>query len=232
MMEGELYIVGTIHLDIASAPVLGRLLERLDPCAITVEISRFSVEFRSSMEERWQERLRRILDAVPEARNHYRVELLRRQLSMPFEWTVSSSYASVRGIRCMAVDSGALAREELPSWMDTLLTEDNVRALASLPVVEMDDYFARHRREALETLSGQRNVVTFPPASKFWGRRENILRKRVDRIRKKFKRTVHVGGWTHAVPFGGGTLASRLMPDLKGIFLVLPGEWKSFPVSC
>ncbi len=230
--EEGVYLVGTVHLDWASAPVLQRLLCHLSPCALTVEISRFSVEYRGKMEAAWIEALERVLESVPEARGHFRIELLRRQLAMPYEWTTSLKYAESHSIPCLAIDSGKLAKKELPLWMDQLISGRNIKHLVSEPDRDIEDYFALHRKKALESFT-QPNFGSSSPQfhqDSFWTLRENILRKRVERLCKKFKKIVHVGGWTHMIPNEDGRLAKGLLTVLKGIFFVSPQGWISLPL--
>ncbi len=222
--EKGLYLVGTVHLDFDSAPTLMRLLEDLEPCGVTVEISRFSVEYREKMEAVWLARLAEIQRSRPHIGTHYRIELLRRQLSMPFEWRVAKGFCGPRQIPCIPVDWGGLAKAELPTWLSELVTPENLEALAAQPPLELHDYLESHRDRARRAFQRSLQVRAPWSDSPSWERREKILTKRVETLLKRFERLVHIGGWSHVVPSFSNNMASGLLSVLKGVFLVLPDE--------
>ena len=224
-----LYLVGTVHLDREAAPTLEALLDRLRPQGVTVEISRFSVEFRTEMEAVWLRRLEAILEERPHLAGHHRMELLRRQLAMPFEWSTALGWCWRRGVPCLAVDWGVPSREELPTWLHGLITPENLELLAQEPPCPLDRHLHIHRERARRAFLEATPTQAPWSDSPLWVRREKILIKRVERLLKRFERMVHIGGWNHALPWVEGTLASALIREIKRIFLVLPEEAVELP---
>jgi hypothetical protein len=123
----KLILVGTVHLDPEGRGGLYKILENLGPSILTVEISRFSVRYRLSNQERWLLRLRDLKHKLPEERrDHPGLNLLKLQLHIPFEWDVANRYSKANNVPCLAIDSGNLARNELPLWKSELLSRKNL----------------------------------------------------------------------------------------------------------
>ncbi len=215
-------MVGTIHLYEEAAPRLRSILEALAPEVITVEISRFSIEFRRDSKRIWSEKFHLVLSRLnikwplPPV-----LELLRRQLSTPYEWTTAEKYGVQHGIRVIPVDTSTLSRKELPSWERYLLTVKNFRLLledSSLVDLERE-HFGPIKREARALLSGvkKQNIPdSIHPLSwlsdPFWQKREETLARRIARICNICERVVHIGGWMHCV---AGSPWSTLVDILK-----------------
>lgn len=220
----QLYLIGTVHLDKrAEAQGLYGLLCELRPQVILVEISPFSVAFRSAHQRQWLCTLWRIIKDWPAIkRRHSAIELLRLQLKMPFEWEIGRFYNKKYGIPLIPIDSSELAKEELPMWQHELLTEYNLHQLVRQPHLELEAYFADHYRMAQQLLG---NTQKNRPAGlqgcmkgllkwmkdEFWQKREGILAKRIERITQKGGKTAYIGGWMHLIRHDlYGTLISRL----------------------
>ena len=199
-MEGPL-LVGTVHLAREDAPRLLRILDDAAPVLVTVEISRFSVEFRRRRERAWLSQAARALRAVPPgSRGHGRIRLLIRQIRMPWEWKAALSWAESRGARVIPVDTGALSRTELPRWEKELLTRENLRALSRLPDLDLKAHLEEERARARLAVSGRVRPARALLSDPFWTRRERLLSRRLIRLRGCWNRMVHIGGWMHLVP--------------------------------
>ena len=80
------------------------------------------------------ENFRDIVAALPKNKSsHPGLRLIECQLSMPFEWKAARRYGSSNGARCLAVDSGELAKNELPLWDSEILSRKNLMAVANQP---------------------------------------------------------------------------------------------------
>ncbi len=215
-------LIGTVHLDYEARSVLSQYLRMLRPGCVTVEISAFSVEYRTAFQDAWQQRFQDLLREIPEkCRRHPRIVLLERQISMPYEWMCAMEYAEDRGgIKCLAVDSDELAREQLPLWEETLLTRENLLSLIQEPEFELESHFLSCYQQARQVIQDPTGIPkAIHPlawlADEFWMRRELILARRVrEEVQSKGK-VVHIGGWMHLVCGGPWKSMADLLEDLK-----------------
>ena len=200
-----LFLVGTVHLDREGAGTLGRLLDFISPCVITVEISRFSLRFRTRAMPVWFGVLARNLQILPAGRRgHALIRLMTRQLRLPWEWQTASLWAKRHEIRCMAIDTGEIARAELPAWHRELLGVSNLELLASGKNFDLGRYFTARRREAGMILHHKYSGCSAAhPLSylgrKQWMEREYKVARRVEAVCKRTAPVVHICGWTHLV---------------------------------
>ncbi|GEM_PF-4057752 len=211
----EIILIGTIHLDCKASGSLEQLLRKL--CAereigsITVEISRFSLWYRTFFYQYWIRRLERTLlylDRVGRhpVRDHPQVRLIRRQISMPFEWRTASAVAGDVDLPCVPVDSGVVARRELPCWHDQLLSARNISCLLeSSDFLDMGEIFQQQYARARRFLRGGREKSPYDFASlsvlqgEAWQERERLMARRIRRMASRHGRVVHVGGWHHLI---------------------------------
>ncbi len=218
-------LIGTVHLDIEAASNLYELLRPLRPACIAVEISAFSVRYRWRMEGRWLKRLAVLSERLPAAsRDHVKLRLLRRQLSMPFEWVVAERYASENNILIIPVDSGEISRRELPCWNSKLLSEENLRFLVSTEDESLEAHFSDHYSKAHRLLRQPERIsmayyqLVFDES---WCKREELLVRRVSNLSKRFRPLVYIGGWMHLINLPlQVTLASRLEKHRIKRFLI------------
>ena len=200
-------MVGTIHLYEEARPTLKAILNELNPRVLTVEISRFSIDFRQRHHLAWKERLERAIQHLGlSIRDCHVLELLKRQISMPYEWQVAKSFAVERGVRVVPIDISELSKMELPLWEEELLSEKNIKCIVLNSRDEtLDRHFNRIRCEAASLLKGiqpMRSERIHPLTwlgDPFWQRREKILFRRLMRIVRLAGGVVHVSGWMHCV---------------------------------
>ncbi len=196
-------LIGTIHLDISAYKNLMDLLTQIRPDCIAVEISPFSVAYRKKHQKYWTDRLEKVKKGLPaEKRGHFRIELLFRQLKMPFEWETACLYARQNSIPCTAIDCGEISKKELPLWEKELINESNLLLATSEPDQPIDQYFLRHYRQALRSLAGQDTPWNKPVKLVFdhqWCKREKILASRLLSLSLKYENVVYIGGWMHLV---------------------------------
>ncbi|MEF3168795.1 MAG: hypothetical protein K6360_05605 [Deltaproteobacteria bacterium] len=226
-IQPSLILVGTVHLQWEARSELSRLLHLLKPAAVTVEISPFSVAYRGQHEARWIALLedhRRLLPK--EQRNHPRVQLLERQIRLPFEWAEALAFGKRRGIPVVPVDTGELARKELPRWEDDLLSKANLLSQTACEAEPVELHIERRHAEAKRILSEPWNGPQAHHPLRWlgereWEKRERLLAQRVRRIHRIKRPLVHIGGWMHMV-IGSPwlTLADRLC-DLSPMRILL-----------
>lgn len=218
-------LIGTIHLDTDAATPLMTLLEQLEPSCIAVEISRFSVAFRTEHQEFWLKKFNTARQSLPSYRRyHFRMELLKRQLNMPFEWQTACAYANRSQIPCIAIDSSDIARQELPTWEQELINENNLLLATSEPDQPLTDYFAKHYRQALRYLTGRYGHndrflgLVFDDQ---WCKREEIIASRLLNLASQYRDVAYIGGWMHLLQeHSVFTLANLARAAIKERFLL------------
>lgn len=200
----------------------------LTPGVITVEISRFSVSYRTRHGPSWKERLDSLIERLPGPDRHNPgLGLLLRQIGMPFEWQAARAYGDRNRLRVIPIDSGELAASELPSWGHELLAPENLRQIAASHAGEtIDAHIERCRSEAERLLMREES----PPASAhplrwladpFWERRERLLSRRIRMVMAVRSPLVHIGGWMHlAAGSPWKTLADHL-EDLDPVRILI-----------
>jgi len=223
----SLILVGTVHLQWEARHELAHLLNLLNPAAVTVEISPFSVVYRGQHEARWivlLEGHRRLLPK--ERQNHPRIQLLERQIRLPFEWAEAVAYGKRRKIPVVPVDTGELAKRDLPRWEVDLLSKANLLSQTACGAESVEIHIERRQAEAKQILSepwkhpNARHPLRWLEERE-WEEREGLLAHRVRRIHKVKRPLVHIGGWMHIV-IGSPwlTLADRLQ-DLSPMRILL-----------
>ncbi|HID97345.1 MAG TPA: hypothetical protein EYP57_04035 [Thermodesulfobacteriaceae bacterium] len=220
-MTHELILAGSVHLDTKLKNNIYSTLQAIRPELLTVEISRFSVIYRSFFQHEWLDRYHEILKKLPEEKKtHSNLKLLELQLKMPFEWEVAEKYCRNEGIICLPVDTGDLARKELPVWKRELLTFKNVQNLVSTPDFDLNDHFDSCCLQAGNVIEGKENFSEFHHplawlADAYWAKREKILAVRIRRLLRKYSPVVHLGGWMHIVTGSPWKTMSDMLIDLN-----------------
>jgi len=222
-------LIGTIHLDLEARSTLFMLLERLAPACIAVEISRFSVDFRQKKQKHWNIKLNTLLKTIPpKDRGHYRIELLKRQINMPFEWTISKRAAWSLGIPSVPLDSSKISRKELPLWDKELLTADNLLFLINEPNKDIKEYFNFHYEKAKALFLNNCDMKCLFEQlvlDKNWCKREKTLSKRLLMLLEQYKTVVYIGGWIHTIEQEKFiTLAKLVKPRVKARYLITGKE--------
>ncbi len=234
----KLILVGTVHLDPEGRVGLYKIIETLRPSILTVEISRFSVRYRLSNQERWLLRLRDLKYKLPEDRRcHPGLKLLKLQLHTPFEWEVAHRYSEANNIPCLAIDSGSLARNELPLWKNKLLSRKNLLKITDEPGFDLDNHFRECHSQAKTALK-KPNPLPKPMhhlswlSDKFWDKREKTLARRIRKIHRNgllnsgsSSRTsthhVHICGWMHLMAGAPWKTLADLLLELTPIRMFL-----------
>ena len=229
----DLILVGTVHLDPEGKRGLYKIIENLRPSFLTVEISRFSVRYRLSNQEKWLLRLRDLKHKLPEERrDHPGLKLLKLQLHTPFEWEVAHRYSEANNVPCLAIDSGNLARNELPLWKSKLLSRKNLLKITDEPDFDLDNHFRECHSLANIALRTPNHLPKplhhlYWLSDRFWKKREKTLAYRIRRIHgngllnpgpssRTSTHHVHICGWMHLMAGAPlktlADLLSRLTP--------------------
>ena len=134
---------------------------------------------------------------------------------MPYEWTTALAYAKYAHIPCLPIDTGKIAKQELPKWQNSLLTIENVKFLVKEPWFDLESYFLKCHNFAQKLWKEpdlwqlKRNLAFLHHS--IWQEREQIMAARLKRLQRLNKRLVHIGGWLHLLHSPShATLYSRL----------------------
>lgn len=211
-------LIGTIHLDLGAeyAP-LYRTLNKIKPEVIAVEISKFSVSYRLKNQRTWLSTFYKNTEQLTKKeRAHSGLKLLKLQIMMPFEWRAAMCYGKREDIPVLAIDSGVVAKNDMPFWKNRLLSPENICNIIKSEPFDLEGHFKRHHKIAEETIARPNSISdTLHPLrwlnDESWAKREGLLEKRVRCILKTKKKTVYIGGWMHIVVGSSyKTLAERL----------------------
>ncbi len=234
----RLILVGTVHLDPEGRGGLYKIIENLKPSILTVEISRFSVRYRLSNQERWLLRLRDLKYKLPEERRgHPGLKLLKLQLHIPFEWEVAHRYSEANNVPCLAIDSGNLARNELPLWKSEILSRKNLLKITDKPDFDLDNHFRECHSLAKIALATP-NHLPKPLhhlswlSDRFWEKREKTLACRIRRIHgngllnpgsssRTSTHHVHICGWMHLIAGAPRKTLADLLSELTPMRILL-----------
>jgi len=229
--SAALILIGTVHGDPLGYERVRRLLERLRPEVVTVEISRFSVRYRGAWEGRWRRQLNEALAGLPPgAAGHPAIQQVAAQIALPFEYRAARDYSRIYGAKCLPLDLGGLSRRHLSRYGRELLRPVNLRALIAEPQDSLEDLVAREFRRARLALqrSPWRLAMDGSPETL---RREFFVSRRLKRLAMKESRVAHLGGWEHLVPWrDGGGMRSWLEEEKPYILLADAGDF--FPSEC
>ncbi len=218
--SANLILIGTVHGDPQGYERAWKLLRRLQPGLVTVEVSLFSLRFRQRREGNWQRLLQQALAELPAAAaGHLAIRRLAAQIALPFEVRVARDYARRYGIPWRPLDLGGLSRQHLPRYDRELLSPENVRALLDTADEPLEYYVAGEYRRA--HLSCRRPLWRPLGADPEAVRRERLLARRLRRHLAKFRRVAHLGGWEHLVSRVDEAGLWQMVTDLKPLRLFL-----------
>jgi hypothetical protein len=217
----SLALIGTVHGDPRGQARATKLLHHLRPDVVTVEISPFSLRYRTRHGARWQRQLTETLAGLPEgAARHLAIQRLAAQVVMPFEVRAAWDYSRSMGVPWRPLDLGFLSRRHLPRYEAELLSPPNLQALLATPYGDIQDYVAGQFRRAREALAQAPRRPILSGAPETW-RRERFLARRLRGLASRHRRVVHLGGWEHLVEWQDAPGLWAEMADLKPWRLLL-----------
>lgn len=219
--HARLILIGTVHRDPEGFERALRLLERLQPEVVTVEISAFSVRYRADHREAWRRLFEEALAELPEgARRHPALCRVAAQIETPFEWRAAQVYGQSCGAAWRPIDLSAPARRHLPLYARELLDPTNLRGLTATSEASLEEQVAaeyeRARLSAIRPLWRPRRgdgAMTLL--------RERTMAARLRRLAARGRRVVHLGGWEHQVAHVDGGGLAELLQDVQPRCLLL-----------
>ncbi|MFP3866585.1 MAG: hypothetical protein ACLFUU_00280 [Desulfobacteraceae bacterium] len=220
-----LILVGTVHGDPQGYRRTRRLLDKLRPDLVTVEISQFSLRYRKKQRQVWRRQFQWAQQHLPAgACSHLALRRIEAQLAWPFEVQAAEDFAQQHGLEWRPIDTGRLSRGHLRRFWRELLTPDNLRNLLLTEDGDWNQYIAAQYQQARLALAQPERLVI--PLHRSWSSPEMSGRDKVmaGRLRKLIEagfRVVHLGGWTHLVTGLGRPTIGQCLEDLQPQRLLL-----------
>jgi hypothetical protein len=189
-VSARVILVGTVHLDPEGRARLFALLHALRPSVVTIEVSRYAIEFRRGRGSAMLRRLEAFRDPaglLPPA-----LQAVEAQLALPFEYAAAKAYARESGARVLPVGDGRTSRALLCKVEAELVAPANLAALAALRGPDLAASVRCEWSRAMHDWDRERGPVT--PS-----RVEERLAARVRRAAAhcRGRVLVHAGGWEH-----------------------------------
>jgi hypothetical protein len=225
-----LILLGTVHSDPRGFSRTRAFLIQYKPDLILVEISPFAVEYRKQHARTLRKTLfcnlrgaseRLSLDFKATLKNPYIADII-LQISLPFEFRASVSYARHAGVKVVPVDYSEFSREWIKTWPE-LISSENLETLLQLE--DSQRPVSQHYAEAALEIagrSGSRDITAGKDFEK-WQKREDYI---AEAIRSQLdinepSRPIYIGGWRHLVAKGRlKTIRDILGIEGSGCFLL------------
>ncbi len=98
MSGNTLFMLGVIHRDKEGPSLLQYWLNRMKPDSVTLELSRYGIQFRREFGAKYEKRIEQIVTQRKERNQSYNEDSLSYLLSyvrIPYEYEVTSTYGSL-----------------------------------------------------------------------------------------------------------------------------------------
>jgi len=224
--SGRLYLAGSVHRDPRGEERLTRMLQRLRPALVTVEMSPYAYEYRSLQARPQLLRLERILERLAtelgrpaaDLAGHPAIADIRDLLALPFEYRAARTYADACGAALELVDLSEISAPKLRQVESGLITYQNLKVLVRQPTEVLDSgnegyTSARQLLDEDAPLSLRRSFLAGRRGKEGIGPRDATMANRIGALLHQWpeRRLVHIGGWVHLVDDPEGeTLFTRL----------------------
>lgn len=225
-----LLLVGTVHHDPSGFRRTRRLLQKVRPEMVLVEISPYSLAYRAEHQRELQSALDSNLESAAatagvqpaQARRHPQIAAVRRQLQLPFEYRAADAFSRETGAELHAVDDCSFSRRWIATWSE-LVTAENLATLLTLPrttTTVFDAYQEARRCMCGQASPAMRELKQWNPEDeKLWRERERFLAERIVEVLERSHPTkaLYLGGWQRLVPGGG-------FPSLRELLGLAPSQ--------
>jgi hypothetical protein len=195
MPVSQFFILGVIHRDIEGPALLRDWLDRIRPDVVTLELSHYGIRFRREFGEEYKRRIDRILmhrKERGEPSNKEALASLLSYISIPYEYEVTSEYATENGIPFYLIDMDFFSYMKLRAIED-LLSEENIeKALA------LDEMANGNQETALARLYFEKGIEIAQYDREMYIRDRYMSSKIQDFIKgNHYRKFLHVCGWQH-----------------------------------
>lgn len=134
MSGNTLFMLGVIHRDKEGPSLLQYWLNRMQPDYVTLELSRYGIQFRREFGEKYEKRIEQIVTQRKERNEFYNEDSLSYLLSyvrIPYEYEVTSTYGAEHSIPFYTIDMDFFSYVKLRSIED-LLSKENIEKMLLL----------------------------------------------------------------------------------------------------
>lgn len=188
-------MVGIIHRDKESPPLLLALMEKIKPHVVTLEFSHYGMRFR----QRRGEELKKTIDdavailsaSIPFV-NREAVSSLYAYVEMPYEYEVAKQYCDDHAIPLHLIDMDIFSYERL-QHIEELLSLDNIQKMLVAP-----ERKGTVQEKALAQLFFEKGMRVVPYTEEMYVRDEYMSR-RIQHVMASHTdmRLLHICGWHH-----------------------------------
>lgn len=184
-------MLGVIHRDERNPGILRTWLEKIQPDVITVEVSRYSLEFRLSIGDMYRERLGSVCGRLDRPHRGRAVGDLYSFIDMPSEFTIAEEYCKSHDILVYPVDMDLFSALKLRRT-DELIDGKNVAAN-----LRRDEKTGTSQK-VLADLYFRKGVTAFSYDEEM-AIRDNFMCHKIGILRKRCAngRFLHIAGWQH-----------------------------------
>ncbi len=192
-------MLGVIHGDKDGKPLLDKWLESAVPDIVTLEFSRYGLNFRLSKGKALRKRAGELMGELRD--EGLRIDESAREalfgyIDLPLEFTAASEYCDRSGAQLFLVDVDRFSSANL-NRIDEVIEKENLRMF-------LGSEQPKGRQKAIARLFFEEGIKTFFYTEEMRVR-DRAMSKKIGRLvrRRKAARAVHVCGWQHlADPFG------------------------------
>lgn len=215
----RLILLGTVHHDRAGFRRTLHALARLRPDRILVELSPFAWAFRQrhatlllrTLIANLRIACRRHRVTLARALRHPEIQLIQRQLALPFEYRAALRYGRQTPAALLLIDSSEVSSAYLKTWPELIATDNLAQLLRPCQVHRRDSVASQYRQaERLlhrDRIPEARSADSPPswPAAAAWSARERHLATQIEGALAVPLpcRVLYLGGWEHLSPHPG-----------------------------
>lgn len=184
-------MLGIIHRDERNPDILRAWLEKLRPDVITVEISRYAIDFRRLAGNMYREKLHDVCGNSDPAQCGRGIADIASFIDMPKELTIADEYCRRNNIQAYPVDMDLFSLLKL-NKIDELTDRKNIMD------AQADDVARGTSEKILADLYFHKGVAAFRYDEEM-AIRDNFMCHRIGILRKRYRggRFLHIAGWQH-----------------------------------
>jgi hypothetical protein len=186
-----IYLIGTVHRDLKGFNKLKKLLDRIRPDIVTLEMSPVSLAWRRDHGAAMKTKLLGILVKIasdrkqpPEfLRKHPSIAAIFHLIDVPYEYLASWKYAHKSGAPLIMLDDPDAAAGRISVLQSELIAESNIELLlAEEPVPSWQDRVEAKYLSALHFLNGHPRTFSAPLQNSGHQSRQNHQREGITEL--------------------------------------------------
>ena len=192
---GGLVILGVIHRDRKAPPVLDQWMKAIEPDVITLEFSRYGMNFRRRHGPRYR---LEILEICNELKKNdlpcydNALSMVLSYVDMPYEFERASRYGADMGIPVIPIDMDCYSRMRLKD-IGSFLARENLSKILSGESGRDEGY-----EHVLARLYFEEGITTVEYTEEM-AVRDRYMSGKIGALKRRYrgKRFLHISGWRH-----------------------------------